>query len=106
DQVTQRNAAMVEEMTAASTELSSDATRLTVNIEQFRIGSIGAGAERTPQGAAPAAAPSGENGERFDDGGRIDADGPQRESREAKVVGTKVVGANALAVDDDDWEAF
>ena len=57
DQVTQRNAAMVEETTAATHRLSGEAGNLAALISHFRVdGQAGADAHRAAPGAAPGAA--------------------------------------------------
>lgn len=52
DQVTQQNAAMVEEATAASHLLNSDATKLSTLVSKFTVAN-GSGAAETDFGAAP-----------------------------------------------------
>lgn len=54
DQVTQRNAAMAEESTAAARTLSHEASRLAELVEQFRTATADTGA-RSPQAPAPEA---------------------------------------------------
>ena len=57
DQVTQRNAAMVEETTAATHRLSGEAGNLAALISHFRVdGSAGAAAHGAASGASPARA--------------------------------------------------
>ena len=59
DQVTQQNAAMVEQSTAASHSLAQEAEQMATLIGRFRIGEPAAAAEPVrPRGAArPAARP-------------------------------------------------
>ena len=56
DQVTQQNAAMVEQSTAASHSLSQEAQSLQASVAQFKVGTSGATpvAAPTPARAAPA----------------------------------------------------
>jgi methyl-accepting chemotaxis protein len=55
DQMTQQNAAMVEQATAASHNLREDAEGLASLMDRFRIGAMEAGAMQTARGPAPAA---------------------------------------------------
>ncbi len=54
DQVTQQNAPMAEQSTAASHSLSEEAERLSTLIDEFRV-ARGEGAEPARRGAAQAA---------------------------------------------------
>jgi methyl-accepting chemotaxis protein len=78
DGVTQQNAAMVEQSTAAARSLASDADDMARQIARFRIG--------TPETPVKAAA------------------APVAIAR--RRVTPKSVGNAALAVHDDDWAAF
>jgi methyl-accepting chemotaxis protein len=78
DGVTQQNAAMVEQSTAAARSLASDADDMARQIARFRIGT-----PETPIRAAAA---------------------PVAIAR--RRVTPKSVGNAALAVQDDDWAAF
>ncbi len=92
DQVTQQNAAMVEEANAAGATLANEATRLRELVGQFQLGS-GASAGHSTRRAAPVAkaAPS---------------HSPARNmvNRIASAFGTK--GSAAVAVQNDSWEEF
>jgi len=57
DQVTQQNAAMVEQSTAASQSLAQDAEALQASVAQFQVGAPAARASTPPQASAPARAP-------------------------------------------------
>ncbi len=57
DQMTQKNAAMVEETNAASHTLAQDAGSLTQLMNQFRIGEHGAAVRVVPAAATPASRP-------------------------------------------------
>lgn len=83
DGMTQQNAAMVEEATAAVRSLASDADGMARQISSFRLGD--AGHRIAPVRAVPAPAP-----------------------RPANVVPMRphVAGNTALAVAEDDWSAF
>jgi len=86
DQVTQQNAAMVEESTAASHSLAEEAESLAASVARFRIGEEAAAVR-----AAPAA--------------------PARSERTARtVVQLKPLGhggaAPKPAAAEDGWEAF
>ncbi|KQM87189.1 signal protein [Sphingomonas sp. Leaf23] len=80
DGMTQQNAAMVEEATAAVRSLASDADGMTRQITSFRLGD-------TPPRAAPAR---------------------QAPSRPTSVVPMRprVAGNTALAMEEDDWSSF
>ena len=84
DGMTQQNAAMVEEATAAVRNLAADADGMARRITSFRLGDTG---HRIPPPRAPQAAP---------------------QSRPATVVPMRprTAGNTALAVDEDDWSAF
>ena len=58
DQVTQQNAAMVEETNAASHTLAQDAENLTRLVGQFQIGAGARPASVTPKAATAASRPS------------------------------------------------
>jgi hypothetical protein len=60
DQVTQQNAAMVEEVTAAASSLQSETAELARQMSQFNTGS-GAPASRRPQAADPVRHKPGKN---------------------------------------------
>ena len=89
DQGTQKNAAMVEEQTAASHALATEAAALNALITQFRLGT-GHGAVQRPAAAAPAEA-------------RPVASG-------ARALGNKLArafgGGQAAAAAAQDWEEF
>ncbi len=57
DELTQQNAAMVEEASAASTALSQEARRLNELLGAFRVGTAAGSAARRPEIATPAARP-------------------------------------------------
>ncbi|HRL07318.1 MAG TPA: methyl-accepting chemotaxis protein, partial [Brevundimonas diminuta] len=80
DQVTQQNAAMVEESTAASHSLAQEADVLAASVARFRIG----GAVAPAPSSAPASAP--------------------RTVAVLKTVGRG--GAARLQEVEDDWEEF
>ncbi len=91
DQVTQQNAAMVEEATAASHSLAAEAEQLTQLVARFETGHV-------PAAAAPPARPA-----------RIE---PAASHASATVAALKPVGRGGAArkpepvAADDDWEEF
>jgi methyl-accepting chemotaxis protein len=91
DQVTQQNAAMVEQSTAASHALSSDAEALSDLVSQFKVGGAASAARRAPPGrAAPAPRPS-----------------PQRTQTAMKTVGHGGAAPAPIAsANQDSWEEF
>jgi methyl-accepting chemotaxis protein len=86
DGVTQQNAAMVEEATAAASSLASEVDEMTRQIARFRTGN---------GLAAPVAA-----------GRDKSASVPAPERRVARAAPLRVVGNAAVAVVEDDWSAF
>ncbi|MDR3507677.1 MAG: methyl-accepting chemotaxis protein [Caulobacteraceae bacterium] len=91
DQVTQQNAAMVEETTAAASNLKSEAGDLAHLVSRFRIGAEGRGGMSRPQAAptrasAPAPAP--------------------RQAPPARRMVASGGGRAAVAVATNDWEEF
>jgi methyl-accepting chemotaxis protein len=86
DGVTQQNAAMVEEATAAARSLSTEADALARNVARFKLGA---------ESARPAARPSPVHQlqERAADAGR-------------RIARAGTRGNAALAVAEDDWSAF
>jgi methyl-accepting chemotaxis protein len=87
DQVTQQNAAMFEETTAASQNLVTQADALSARMARFRVGH--AAAARPGAASAPSL--------------RESAPAPRRREMAAAPV---VTGALALKPADDDWEDF
>ena len=83
DQMTQQNAAMVEETTAAAHTMRSNANELSAQIGGFRTSSMGG-----PVARRPASAPHSE---------------PRQEPRAAAP---RTMGALALKEDADGWEEF
>jgi methyl-accepting chemotaxis protein len=84
DQVTQQNAAMFEETTAASQNLVAQADALSARMSRFHVGGKPAAPARArtePRSAAPAAP-------------------------ETRVASPKVSGTLALKPSEDDWEDF
>ncbi len=92
DGVTQQNAAMVEEATAAARSLAEEADRLSAEVSRFRLD------VRTHAPAAPSASPVHDLQARAAQAGRDVA----RNSRRP-VVGAR---GNALAVSTDEWSDF
>ncbi|KQR70023.1 methyl-accepting chemotaxis protein [Rhizobium sp. Leaf341] len=92
DQVTQQNAAMVEESTAASATLAGEVNRLREIIADFRLGSAGSG----PAAAAPAHKPQLAKAE------HRPIASPARRMM-AKVAGAVGLGGGAAA---ETWEDF
>ncbi|MBB4010015.1 methyl-accepting chemotaxis protein [Allorhizobium taibaishanense] len=95
DQVTQQNAAMVEEATAASSSLAGEAEKLRQLIGQFQLGNTGmagTSSQARPAYASPAPAQSGQRA----------VASPAR-----KMVGqvAKALGLNSAAKTDN-WEEF
>ncbi len=88
DQVTQQNAAMVEESTAASHALAQETGELTRLMGGFRLGEVGTAPHRAP---APAAA-------------RPRA--PTRPVAMLKTVGRSGAAPKAIAEAPQDWEEF
>ena len=101
DQVTQQNAAMVEESTAASHSLSQETAQLSDLIGQFKLGQIERNApmRRELQKVAPHAFRQPPKGALADTAKA--AARPARAAREAKVAN----GA-PIDVDDGDWKEF
>lgn len=81
DGMTQQNAAMVEQTTAAARSLASEADGMTRQIASFRIGRVAAPAAVKPPAAVPAPRP-------------------------APASRPRVVGNAALVIDEDDWSSF
>ena len=101
DQVTQQNAAMVEESTAASHALARDAEELRRLMSQFEVGGHTAApkAAASKSAASKSAAPSSRSSQ-----AAAPAPAAKRQAR-APVVAT--AGANALQASPvDDWEDF
>ncbi|KKX31844.1 methyl-accepting chemotaxis protein [Rhizobium sp. LC145] len=92
DQVTQQNAAMVEETTAASTVLRSEAETLKSLVARFRISGQAGPAQTDVQGLR-----------RMAETMRSPGPAPARAPR-AKPAQAAVQGANALSA--DDWQEF
>jgi methyl-accepting chemotaxis protein len=91
DQVTQQNAAMVEESTAASATLASEVKRLRDIISEFRVGSSDlAPASRRPEAARPDHKPVPSAARRMI----------------AKVAGAVGLGGGATAAATDNWQEF
>jgi methyl-accepting chemotaxis protein len=88
DQVTQQNAAMVEEATAASHALTSEADTLARLISRFELGAK-AKAAAAPTAQTPAHAPAA-----------------QRTVTALKTTGTRGGAAPALQVNEDSWDEF
>lgn len=86
DQVTQQNAAMVEQSTAASHSLTQEAEELMRLVSRFRTG------EPAAAGAAPAA--------------RKPAPSPRPVAAQRRRVAAAFNGSAALKQDDGDWEDF
>ncbi len=84
DQTTQQNAAMVEQSTAASAALASEAARLRELVDQFRL----------PGGQAQAAAPAA----------RPAARAPQKASQPVRRAMPAVAGNTALK--QEEWSEF
>ncbi|MBB4065311.1 methyl-accepting chemotaxis protein [Gellertiella hungarica] len=110
DQGTQKNAAMVEESTAASHALASEAAELNHLLAQFRFGE-GRVAVRTAPAAAPAArapvAPPVSKPAPADHSSRTVAS-PARAlgNRIASAFGARTAAAVAPTNDQQDWEEF
>ena len=105
DQVTQKNAAMVEETTAAAHSLSQETAQLARLVGQFKIGQSDA-LKRELQKAAPhvfrspAKAPPGRaSAEAI--AKPVDKTPPAR-----AVLKARVVGGGAKVADDTDWQEF
>ncbi|MFN3676947.1 MAG: methyl-accepting chemotaxis protein [Sphingomonas pseudosanguinis] len=81
DGMTQQNAAMVEQTTAAARSLASEADGMTRQIASFRIGSMTAPPAPKPAPAEPA-------------------------PRRTAAPRARVVRNTALAIDEDDWSSF
>ena len=92
DQVTQQNAAMVEEATAASSSLATEADRLRQLIHRFQLGQGGAATTRARPTVAPAAATS------------QPAASPAR--RMMNKVASAFGGGAAAAASVESWEEF
>ncbi|MGI2034900.1 methyl-accepting chemotaxis protein [Rhizobium panacihumi] len=87
DQATQKNAAMVEETTAASHSLSSEAENLRRLLQQFRIG-------RTSGPAAATSMP------------RHTAPAPHTRAAATRPAARVAQGGQAVAIAEDGWEDF
>ncbi|MEL7462849.1 MAG: methyl-accepting chemotaxis protein [Pseudomonadota bacterium] len=110
DQVTQRNAAMVEEMTAASSELANDAALLTKHIGEFTVGADPAAhvrkAAAAPQvTAAQLKTPVSAEADAAKASSAFEKVAPSR-SPSPTTTAAGAAAALAVAEDDDDWEAF
>ncbi|MHA7602544.1 methyl-accepting chemotaxis protein [Alicycliphilus sp. T452] len=101
DQMTQQNAALVEEASAAAAAMSEQARRLSQVVAVFNVGAAAAAAPRQPAAAiprakAPAAAP------RLPQVAKA-APQPKPAAAPARIAGARTpVAAGA----DDDWESF
>ncbi|GAA4219816.1 hypothetical protein GCM10022253_22420 [Sphingomonas endophytica] len=95
DGVTQQNAAMVEEATAAARSLAAEADRLATEVARFRTGTAAA---RPALSVVPSAPPVHELQARAIQAGRDLAGAARR-----PVTGTR---GNALAVADENWSEF
>ena len=93
DRVTQQNAAMVEETTAASHSLASEAESLATSVSRFKVGE---GQEPAAAAAAPARSPS--RGESF--AGRY-AQAPRASARDGSAARKLEPAADA-----EGWEEF
>ena len=91
DGVTQQNAAMVEEATAAARSLSSEADELARQVARFKLG------ENEERGAAKPASPVHEL--------QVRAAGAGRRIARASGGGRRA-GSAAVALAEDDWSAF
>jgi methyl-accepting chemotaxis protein len=91
DSVTQQNAAMVEQATAAARSLAAEAEDLAANVARFRLGSGDPDAGFVPRGIAPAPAAR-----------------PVRAARPRAAGAAQIQGALALRIepDADDWSRF
>ncbi len=109
DQVTQQNAAMFEETTAASHALTQEAETLTATMSRFRTGeAFGEGASLEEE-VAPFQTARSQEGASGDGVAATDA-APHRDGTEKKSVAA-TSGNAALALEDepdayDDWEDF
>jgi methyl-accepting chemotaxis protein len=85
DQVTQQNAAMVEEATAASHSLAQEAEELSRLMGQFRVGAKSSAGGRMAKGRATA---------------------PQAPVRTARVKVAAVAGGQGRRASEDAWDEF
>lgn len=100
DRMTQQNAAMVEESTAATRSLSTEAQRLADLVAQFRVSQSGQPRAAAPAPAAPVAAPPRSQPP------RRPAPAP-REAAAAPVAGNLALKPQpAVQTDEDDWSEF
>jgi len=103
DQMTQQNAALVEEASAAAASMSEQAQRLSQVVAVFNVGSGAAAAPRaTPR--APAAVPAkaaipAAQAARA----QVAKPAPKPSAESARIASTK---APAAVGADDDWESF
>jgi methyl-accepting chemotaxis protein len=105
DRMTQQNAAMVEESTAATRSLSTEAQRLTDLVAQFRVSQSGQPRAAAPAAAAPVAAPPRSQPPRSQPP-RRPAPAP-REAAAAPVAGNLALKPQpAVQTDEDDWSEF
>ncbi|PAV93493.1 hypothetical protein WR25_20082 [Diploscapter pachys] len=86
DGVTQQNAAMVEEATAAARSLASEVEEMSRQIARFRVGEAPVGT------VAPVA--------------MLHHRAPPAAQRIARPAPPRAVGNTALAVSNDDWSEF
>ncbi len=102
DRMTQQNAAMVEQATAATRSLSSEAQRLSELVAQFRVSNAGqpAAAYAPKPAPAPAAAPSAHKPEAIKPPARKAAPPPPVTGNLARKP------APVAAQDEDDWSEF
>jgi methyl-accepting chemotaxis protein len=94
DQVTQRNAAMVEETTAASNTLASEAQQLAQLVARFKIG--GAPAAPPPRRSAPSPAPAPKK----------PAATGQNTVSELAASTKRAAGGGGVAESSQDWSEF
>ncbi len=101
DQVTQQNAAMFEETTAASQSLMSQAEALAAQMARFHVGDKAPTTRRPEAQAAPAAAPRAPAASL-----RVPEVAPARGSAAGAKARKATDGALALRVTEDNWEDF
>jgi methyl-accepting chemotaxis protein len=103
DEMTQQNAALVEQATAASQSMADQARDLTKMMERFQIGDAGSTGRATRPEAAPAAKPERRSANRpFSGKPRVAAKPAALEPTEAPAARRKAVANGG----DGDWREF
>jgi len=106
DELTQQNAALVEQASAASQTMAEQARGLNDSMQRFRVKNLGAAAGVAAPPAEEMAARSAESAQSAE---RRKAGRPWSRNAEAAAAATparKLMAANAAAADESDWKEF